>query len=93
MDFIKKSPEDVAEDIVYGWYSNTRHKSIESKGVISSLRLRITGRLLKQGVNDKLAHDLAFSAINQWVMECSGLETSNPVVMECLVAHVSNVIK
>lgn len=93
MKYIKKTSEDVAEDIVYGWYSNTRGKHIEAKGVISCLRIRIIERLLKQCVDEEYAHELAFKAIGKWAEECSGLDSANPFVMECLVVHVSNVIK
>ena len=90
---IKKDKLDIAEDIVYGWYSVTRDKHIEDKGVIVALQTRIIYRLISQGVDPKIAKDLSVRAIDEWARFAEGRECSDLRVMESLVEAVSKVVR
>ena len=90
---IKKDKLDIAEDIVYGWYSVTRDKNIEDKGVIVALQTRIIHRLMSQGMDPKIAKDLSIRAIDEWARFAEGKECSDLPVMESLVEAVSKVVR
>lgn len=93
MEYIKKNPTDIAEDIVCRWYSNTRGMDINNKGVILSLKALLVNRLKKQGVDPLIADRMAGDTIIKWGTECEGIPSENINVMECLMVHVSNLIK
>lgn len=93
MEYIRKNSLDIAEDIVCRWYSNTRGMDVHNKGVILSLKVILVHRLVNQGVDAEVANRMAGDAIIRWAEECEGIPVENINVMECLMVHVSNLIR
>lgn len=93
MEYIRKNSLDIAEDIVCRWYSNTRGMDVNCKGVILSLKAILVHKLVRQGVDNEVANRLSGDAIIRWSEECEGIPVENINVMDCLIIHVSNLLR
>ena len=81
---MNKTKVDIAEDVVFRWFSITRNLSIERPSVIRCLRVGIALALLKSGYHQEQAQIKTQEIIQSWANECDGLEANHPSAIQVL---------
>jgi len=90
--YLKKEPIDLAEDLVYRWFSFIRFDAEfrPKKTAILFTLLKIL--CLKNGLSSELSNDITATLINQWVEECYSMRINDPDAQHHLVLMVESLI-
>lgn len=90
--FIVKEPIDMAEDLVYRWFSFIRYdlEFKPKKTAILFILLKIL--CLKLGLSVGLATQLTKTVVDKWVEECYHMSINDPDAQHHLVLMVESLI-
>lgn len=93
---ITESQIDIAEEIVYRWYSITRHMKIESPNSINSLRVNLVHTLVKNYKHDKaIADKTVINCLHEWIDKNEGeyFVVQGDKALDTLIEIVHEMIK
>lgn len=89
---IRKEPIDMAEDIVYRWFSFIRFDENISSKKMAVLFILIKIICLKFGLSFKSSHEMTKAIVDNWVKECATMEINDPDAQHHLVLMVESLI-
>lgn len=89
---IRKEPIDMAEDIVYRWFSFIRFDNQISSKKMAVLFILIKILCLKFGLPFKSANEMTKAIVDNWISECSTMDINDPDAQHHLVLMVESLI-
>lgn len=91
--YVKKETIDIAEDIVYRWFSFIRFDSKISQHKLTALFVQLKMLCLKHGLSSEISGKYTQLVINNWLTDCKDMLINDPDVQHHLVNAVDSLIQ
>lgn len=89
-----ESQVDIAENIVYRWYSITRHLHISNPNAINSLRTNLVHTLVSEyNQNDDVANRIVIDHLLQWIDKNDNHSVQSDKAIDTLIELVQEILK